>query len=68
MRGPQPYTDQAVFAPMRRPLVVLSCVLLASCGQSGDLYLPPEAPEPPAQPAAAATPATAPDDDETKKE
>ena len=35
-----------------RALILLSFTLLAACGQSGDLYLPPEQPEtPPAQPA-----------------
>jgi hypothetical protein len=38
-----------------RALVLLSFLLLAACGQSGDLYLPAEQPEPP-QPAAPAEP------------
>ena len=49
---------------MRRFLATLSFALLAACGQSGDLYLPPA---PPAQPDAAAPPAPAQDDDAKKK-
>ena len=40
-----------------RALTLLSFLLLAGCGQSGDLYLPPEQPEPVAAPPAAETPA-----------
>jgi predicted small lipoprotein YifL len=43
---------------------LLILLLLTACGQSGDLYLPPE-PEAPAEAAAPATPAQ--DDDEKKK-
>jgi len=54
---------------MRRSTTVLLALLLAACGQSGDLYLPAE---PPAQPDAAAPataePAPAPDDEKKKKE
>jgi len=46
-----------------RALMLLSFLLLAACGQSGDLYLPPEQPEPVAAPPAAETPAA----DEEKK-
>ena len=60
---------------MRRSIAVLSFVLLAACGQSGDLYLPPEPPEPPEPVASPATPAageapkpSAQDDDEKKKD
>jgi predicted small lipoprotein YifL len=35
-----------------RALSLLSFLLLAGCGQSGDLYLPPEQPEPVTAPAA----------------
>jgi len=46
---------------------LLPCLLLAACGQSGDLYLPPApAPEPVAAPPAAETPA--PPADEKKKD
>jgi predicted small lipoprotein YifL len=40
-------------ATTMRALVLLSFLLLAACGQSGDLYLPAEQPEPAAAPAAA---------------
>ena len=44
-----------------RALTLLSFLLLAACGQSGDLYLPPEEPAPvesapPAEPAPADQP------------
>jgi predicted small lipoprotein YifL len=47
-----------------RALVLLSFLLLAGCGQSGDLYLPAEQPEPP-QPAA---PAEAPAEKDKNKD
>jgi predicted small lipoprotein YifL len=43
-----------------RALILLSVSLLAACGQSGDLYLPAEQPEPAAAPAEAPPPAEAP--------
>ncbi|MGH8442311.1 MAG: LPS translocon maturation chaperone LptM [Nevskiaceae bacterium] len=56
-----------------RYLILLSFFLLAGCGQSGDLYLPPEQPEPPAQtgtaaPAETPAPPPTPPPDEKKKE
>jgi predicted small lipoprotein YifL len=48
-----------------RALRLLPFLLLAACGQSGDLYLPPEQPEPMAAPPAAETPDA---DEEKKKE
>ena len=48
-----------------RFLRFLPFLLLAACGQSGDLYLPPEQPEPVAVPPAAEAPAA---DEEKKKE
>lgn len=48
-----------------RILRVLPFVLLAACGQSGDLYLPAEQPEPQAAPSAPA-PAEQPPTDEKK--
>jgi predicted small lipoprotein YifL len=46
-----------------RALTLLSFLLLAACGQSGDLYLPPEQPaEPVAAPPAAETPPAPPED------
>lgn len=51
-----------------RALLMLS-LFLAACGQSGDLYLPPEQPEPSAQTGTAAPAETpAPPPDEKKKE
>ena len=48
-----------------RMLVVLSFLLLAACGQAGDLYLPAE----PAEPAGAApAPADTPPDPEKDKD
>ena len=41
-----------------RPLILLTFLLLAACGQAGDLYLPaeqPKQPEPQQQPAPAET-------------
>jgi hypothetical protein len=50
-----------------RALALLTFLLLAACGQSGDLYLPAERPEPAAQPAAPpAPPAPAPADEKKK--
>jgi predicted small lipoprotein YifL len=43
-----------------RALVLLCLTLLVACGQSGDLYLPPERPAPAATPADAPPPAEAP--------
>jgi predicted small lipoprotein YifL len=40
-----------------RTLRLLSFLLLAGCGQSGDLYLPADRPEPATTPPAAETPA-----------
>ena len=48
-----------------RALLLLSFLLLAACGQSGDLYLPAEQPEPQAAPGAPA-PAGQPPADEKK--
>jgi predicted small lipoprotein YifL len=45
-----------------RTFVLLSFLLLAACGQSGDLYLPAEQPE--AEPAPAEAPAKDKDKDE----
>ena len=39
-----------------RALFLLFSLLLAACGQAGDLYLPPEQPEPAQEPAAPAEP------------
>jgi len=39
-----------------RQLGLIGCLLLTACGQSGDLYLPAERPEPQAAPTAPATP------------
>lgn len=39
-----------------RYLVAVSMVLLAGCGQAGDLYLPPEPPAPPPSTAPAEAP------------
>ena len=50
-----------------RILRLLPVLLLAACGQSGDLYLPPEQPEPAATPAAA-PPAEAPAEKEKDKQ
>lgn len=51
-----------------RMLVVLSFLLLAACGQAGDLYLPAE-PAEPAEPAGAApAPADTPPDPEKDKD
>ena len=47
-----------------RLLRVLPVLLLAACGQAGDLYLPPQQPEPAAAPAGA--PADEPDEDKDK--
>ena len=44
---------------------LLAFLLLAGCGQSGDLYLPPEQPVPVAAPPAAEKPAA---DEDKKKE
>lgn len=50
-----------------RILRLLPVLLLAACGQSGDLYLPPEQPEPAATPAEAPPPAEAPAEKEKDK-
>jgi predicted small lipoprotein YifL len=47
-----------------RTLVLLSFLLLAACGQSGDLYLPPNDPD--SKPAEPAPPATGPAADQAK--
>ena len=54
-----------------RTFIALSLLLLAACGQSGDLYLPPEPPEPVASPGSpapgeAAKPSEQDDDDKKK--
>ena len=56
---------------MRRSIAALTFLLLAACGQSGDLYLPPEPPEPVASPGSpapgeAAKPSGQDDDDKKK--
>jgi predicted small lipoprotein YifL len=51
--------------PMRA-LLLVPFLLLAACGQSGDLYLPPGQPEPAATPAEA-PPAEAPAEKEKDK-
>ena len=43
-----------------RALTALSLLLLSACGQSGDLYLPADQPEPAQAPAAPADPAATP--------
>ena len=51
-----------------RVLFLLSFLLLAACGQSGDLYLPPQRPpEPVAAPPAVETPAAPEDKKEQPK-
>ena len=42
-----------------RPLILLSFLLLAACGQAGDLYLPAEQPKQPEQQPAPTEPAPA---------
>jgi len=49
--------------PMRTALTLLA-LLLAACGQSGDLYLPPNDPD--SKPAEPAPPATGPAADQKK--
>ena len=52
-----------------RALLLPSFMLLAACGQAGDLYLPPEQPPAPApaqQPAPPAADAPAPPEDKNK--
>ena len=53
---------------MKRTLVLIA-LLLAACGQSGDLYLPPEEPkdQPPVTPAQPDDPTKAPSGDKDKK-
>ena len=50
---------------MSRHVLLLLTVLLAACGQAGDLYLPTE---PPAQPESAAPAAPAPEPADKKKD
>jgi predicted small lipoprotein YifL len=52
---------------MIRAAALLACLLLAACGQKGDLYMPDEA-TPVAIPATATTPASASADDKEQDE
>ena len=52
-----------------RAAILLATLLLAACGQAGDLYLPDKAPAPQSAPAPAApAPAAAPDATQDKKD
>ena len=50
-----------------RALLSIVVVLLAGCGQSGDLYLPPKQPPPAESAPPAAPPETPPEEDKDKK-